>query len=194
MEDKPQKKVFPVRKNIRLPAYDYRENGSYFVTICIFHKQPLLARKKVSIKEKKEKSQPVGAGFHPRPQTEHFSDSLQNPIVLTPIGKMVAQTIQYVGSHFEGVRIENAVVMPNHIHLLLALENPEAGNRLSLSDVVGRLKSYTTKRFFEMTGKTQEPLWQRGFYDHVIRNQTEWERAWEYIEYNALKIYPKKDL
>ena len=107
---------------------------------------------------------------------------------------MVAQSIQYVGSHFEGVRIENAVVMPNHIHLLLALENPEAGNRLSLSDVVGRLKSYTTKRFFEMTGKTQEPLWQRGFYDHVIRNQTEWERAWEYIEYNALKIYPKKDL
>ena len=72
MEDKPQKKVFPVRKNIRLPAYDYRENGIYFVTICIFHKQPLLARKKVSIKEKNEKSRPVGAGFHPRPATEHF--------------------------------------------------------------------------------------------------------------------------
>lgn len=194
MEDKPRKKGFPVRKNIRLSSYDYRENGSYFVTICVYQKKPLLARKRVVEKQITASRQSVGAGFHPRPQTEHFSDSLQNPIVLTPIGKMVAQTIQYVGSHFEGVRIENAVVMPNHIHLLLALENQEANNKLSLSEVVGRMKSYTTKRFFEMTGKTQEPLWQRGFYDRVIRNQTEWERAWEYIEYNALKIYPKKDL
>lgn len=194
MEDKPQKKVFPVRKNIRLSSYDYRENGSYFVTICVYQKKPLLARKKVVEKQITVNRQSVGAGFHPRPQIEHFSQSQQSPVILTPIGKMVAQTIQYVGSHFEGVRTENAVVMPNHIHLLLALENQEANNKLSLSEVVGRMKSYTTKRFFEMTGKTQEPLWQRGFYDRVIRNQTEWECAWEYIEYNALKIYSEKNL
>lgn len=189
-----EKPDFPVRKKTRLSAYDYRENGSYFVTICVFHKQPLLGRKRVVENQITAKTQSVGAGFHPRPQTEHFSQSQQSPVILTPIGKMVAQSIQYIDSHFEGVHIENAIVMPNHIHLLLALENQKENSKLSLSEVVGRMKSYTTKRFFEITGKTQEPLWQRGFYDRVIRNQTEWERAWEYIEYNALKIYSEKDL
>ena len=58
-----------------------------------------------------------------------------------------------------------------------------------LQGVIGQLKSYTTKRYREITGNKTDKLWQRGFYDRIIREEAEFQRAWEYIEYNALKNY-----
>lgn len=65
MKEIVEKSDFPVRKKTRLSAYDYRENGSYFVTICVFHKQPLLGRKRVVENQITAKTQSVGAGSTP---------------------------------------------------------------------------------------------------------------------------------
>ena len=169
---------FPARKPTRLQNYDYSQNGCYFVTVCVTEKKHLLAHYK-------SKADIVGAGFHARPQ---------DALILTDVGREVEKTIQYIAQNYENVKIENAVVMPNHIHLLILLDDFESrltGGRGNppLQGVIGQLKSYTTKRYREITGNKTDKLWQRGFYDRVIRNETEYLRAWEYIEYNALKEY-----
>ncbi len=168
--------VSPKRKQIRLRNYDYSKNGCYFVTVCVAGKKHLLAHYK-------SKEDIVGAGLRARSQ-----DALS----LTAVGTDVEKAIRYIARNYENVQIENAVVMPNHIHLLVMLDDSEGrhtgehGNP-PLHSVIGQLKSYTTKWYREITGQKSEKLWQRGFYDRVIRNEAEFQRAWEYTEYNALK-------
>lgn len=83
-----------MRKNLRLNGFDYSQNGCYFVTVCTNFKEPLLS-KIVAIAE-----QPIS--------------------ILTPVGKAVEETIQYVHHNYDGVSIEKYCIMPNHIHLIIA--------------------------------------------------------------------------
>lgn len=158
------------------------KNGCYFVSVCVAEKEHLLAHYK-------SKEDIVGAGLRARPQ-----DALS----LTAVGIEVEKTIRYIAKKYENVQIENAVVMPNHIHLLVMLDDFESrhtgGHRNPpLHSVIGQLKSYTTKRYWEITGQKSKKLWQRGFYDRIIRNEAEFQRAWEYIEYNVLKEYGREN-
>lgn len=171
-------KELPKRKNIRLKEYDYSQNGCYFVTVCVKDKRHLLAHYK-------SKEEIVGAGLRARPQ---------DAIVLTPLGYEIEKTIGYINTHYKDIDIENAIVMPNHIHLLITIDNIEARytgghGDPPLQDVIRNLKSYTTKKYWELTGEKNNVLWQRGYYDHIIRNQSDFEHHWNYIEYNALKEY-----
>ena len=68
--------------------------------------------------------------------------------------------------------------MPNHVHLLLGLIPGEKNP--SVSWVVNQLKGAVTRRI-------GAPVWQKGFYDHVIRSEQELLRVGEYIEYNPAK-------
>ena len=171
-------KQLPKRKNLRLKEYDYSQNGCYFVTVCVKDKRHLLAHYK-------SKEEIVGAGLRARPQ---------DAIVLTPLGYEVEKTIEYINTHYNDIDIENAIVMPNHIHLLITIDNIEARytgghGDPPLQDIIRDLKSYTTKKYWELTGEKNDVLWQRGYIDHIIRNQTDFEYHWNYIEYNALKEY-----
>ena len=172
-------KAFPTRRPTRLQNYDYSQNGCYFVTVCVAEKEHLLAHYK-------SKAEIVGAGLRARPQ---------DALILSRLGREVEKTIQYIDRNYENVHIGNSIVMPNHIHLLVTLddfESQQTGGRGNppLQNIIGQLKSYTTKRYRELTHEKNAKLWQRGFYDRIVRNETEYLRAWEYIEYNALKEYP----
>lgn len=97
---------------------------------------------------------------------------------------MVEQAIREIPAHYSNVRLDKYVVMPNHIHLILALDQ-SVGRMISaptksLSTIVGSMKRYTSK----MVGL---PLWQKSFHDHVIRNETDYLRIWAYIDTNPLK-------
>ena len=101
---------------------------------------------------------------------------------------------------FSEIKIENAIIMPNHIHILLTVDWEKGGSeralreaplqRSLLSQIIGYFKANTSKEIHQ----TQPNLtvWQCGFYDRIIRNQAEFVNAWEYIEYNALKEYGEK--
>ncbi len=174
-------KELPKRKSLRLQGYDYSQNGCYFVTVCVKGKRHLLAHYK-------SKEEIVGAGLRARPQ---------DAIVLTPLGYEVEKSIEYINTHYKDIDIENAIVMPNHIHLLITIDNIEARytgghGDPPLQDIIRDLKSYTTKKYWELTGEKNDVLWQRGYVDHIIRNQSDFENHWNYIEYNALKEYPEK--
>lgn len=161
----------PKRKNLRLQNFDYSSNGCYFITICTKDKKHLLSH----IKN-------VGDGFHPVPRE----------IVLTPIGANVRNTLINVANKYD-IEIDNFIIMPNHIHLLITFNNDftVAGGHGNppLPKVIGEIKSYTNKLYRESNTDKTLKLWQRGYYDHIVRNYDDYLNIWNYIEYNALKEY-----
>ena len=154
-------KDFPKRKNLRLQNYDYSSEGCYFITICTEYRKNLL-------------STIVGG------------DDLGAPkqIILKPYGKIVEKYILSIENAYDTVKVENYIIMPNHIHLLLLIDTyglPRS-SAPTIPNVVTALKKFTNR-------DCKTNLWQRGYIDHIIRNQTDFERHWNYIEYNALKEY-----
>ena len=97
------------------------------------------------------------------------------------VGQMAAQGITAIPEHFPEVTVDEYVVMPNHVHVILIF--PQGVK--DLSAVVGSYKAYVSKMFhMEHPGV---PLWQRSFYDHVIRDEAAYLEIKRYIRENPLK-------
>lgn len=157
----------PTRKPTRLQNYDYSQNGCYFVTVCVKDRRPIL-------------STIVGGDALIAPQ-----------IRLTEIGKITEKHIQKINLVYADVTVEKYIIMPDHIHLLLFIDGFGDGTMkesspTNLSTVIRSLKTFVTRD----VGKS---IWQRSFYDEIIKNETHFQRAWEYTQYNALKEYAKEN-
>ncbi len=110
---------------------------------------------------------------------------------LNAAGMMVQATWHDLVEIHPGVTIDNEVTMPDHIHALVVLED-DPRRMLSLSDVLHRYTSLTTKRYAQGVRNHGWPrydgrLWQEGFYDHVIRRDVELDAVRRYIEDNPLR-------
>lgn len=103
--------------------------------------------------------------------TDHFLDGL------SPAGNVLKQCILEIPTHYPCVRIEAQAVMPNHVHLLICISE---GNTVSLSTIIGQLKQRTSRLLGRST-------WQKSFYDHVVRDESDFQRIWTYTTYNHLK-------
>lgn len=146
------------RKNLRLTGYDYTQSGCYFVTICTREKRCILS------------------DIHPGDEVSRAQ------VRLTRLGQIVAERIGEEAEGF-GIHVLAAVVMPNHIHLLL-----ESDGTKPLGQYVGAVKSRTAYYWRqEAPTVVTETLWQRGYYDHVIRNQQDLMEKWKYIDENPDK-------
>ena len=149
----------PQRKTNRIPGYDYSAPNAYFVTICTDKRRNLFWRD-------------VGAVIG-RPQD----------VPLNHIGSLVAQAIGNIHTHYPVVTVEHYVIMPNHVHILLQIHADDNGRPMAaptIPQVINQLKGIATK-------KAGFPLWQKGFYDHVIRSDSDFRDAWNYIEGNPGK-------
>ena len=150
----------PVRRHPRLKDYDYSENGCYFVTVCTAEKAHTLSRIA------------VGRAAHSPPQ-----------IRLTELGKAVEQELGKIEDKYENVFLDDYVIMPNHVHLLLTLDRPDGGvwaPRPTVQTIVRTMKTMVTK-------KIGRSIWQASFYDHVIRNDEDYRNTREYIKSNPVK-------
>ena len=155
------------RKQIRLPGSVY-EAGWYFVTVCTKDREELLSVIK----------QNVGADDSVRP----YGTSAEVSICLTEIGKIVEECLLLLNSKQEGIYLDKYVIMPNHIHAVVQLEGGVGGqSRPPLQRVMQRFKSVTTRRCWPLGCNV---IWQRSFYDHVIRNEQEYLQIWQYIDDN----------
>lgn len=156
------------RKHPRLKGYDYSGPGGYFLTICTDKKKQLL-------------SEIVGRGLAPA------------AVHLLPAGELVAEELGKLEGRFPGLVIEQSVIMPNHIHLLLRVPagaSPRpTGERsgVNVIDVVRVLKSMTTRRWNALRGTAGQKLWQPSFYDHVIRDEGDYLTKWDYISANPAR-------
>ncbi len=163
--------AFPRRKEIRLKQYDYSQPGYYFVTICTaVRNRDILCH-----------IHSVGGTALGAPD-----------VTLTAEGVVVAHLIENMEQVYHGqIHIDCSVVMPDHIHFLLEILGPESGSPkaatpTALPQIVNTLKSLATKQI-------GHPIWQRGYYDHVIRNGTDLAETRQYIANNPLNWTLNKD-
>ena len=108
------------------------------------------------------------------------------------MGIEVEKTIQYINNNYRQVKIDKYVIMPDHIHLIINLQgkgqfNTDRQGCLSLRDVVKYFKSYTTREYRKRTAIKDAVLWQQRYYDHIIRNDEDYNEKWQYIDNNPLK-------
>lgn len=109
-------------------------------------------------------------------------------MTLSSCGRMVQQAIANIPKYYPTVRVDHYVIMPDHVHLLLCIPEDQDGRSMiapTVSRIIQQFKGYVTK-------KAGHPVWQKSFYDHIIRNQAEYCAVWEYIETNPIqyKINP----
>ena len=149
----------PKRKPNRLTEYDYSQPNAYFVTICTRKKQKMFWGN-------------VGASIA-RPDR----------LPLSVYGKVVEEAILNIPKHYPMISVDNYVIMPNHIHLLLQIHTDDCGRAMlapTIARVVQQMKGYVTK-------KIGISIWQKLFHDHVIRGQQDYLEIWNYIEGNPSK-------
>jgi len=102
---------------------------------------------------------------------------------LSEAGKAVSEELLRLSNAYPTVRLDKVAIMPNHVHMILVI-GPGEGGRAQLAPTVSRVvqqfKGAVTKR-------VGISLWQKGFYDHIIRNEADYLRIWEYIDANPAK-------
>ena len=149
----------PKRKPTRLKAYEYSQNGYYFITICTNKHRSIL-------------STIVGQGLAPA------------ECHLSKYGKIAEREMLALEQRYACVKIDKYVIMPNHIHAIIAIENTTAGASPcpTLSHIVCAFKSLTTRKCRQEN--PIDKLFQTSFHDHIIRGEKDYSEIWEYIENN----------
>lgn len=153
------------RQSIRLKGYDYSHPGAYFVTMCSYRKECIF----------------------------------EDPKIKT----FIQDNWYFLPGHFLNVVLDQFIVMPNHIHAIIWIEFVGAGLALpdkkanigkggprpapTLGDVLCALKSKTTVAINRYRNSAGAPVWQRNYYDHIIRNEESLNRIRRYIINNPLQ-------
>ena len=160
------------RKSPRLSGYDYSQEGAYFVTVCVQGRQALLG------------------------------EILHGEMRLNQAGCMVERWWNKLENNFPALKTDFYVVMPNHFHgIALLAENTSSalpacrqGAHMGapLQKILQWFKTMTTNEYIHGVKERGWPqfkgsLWQRSFYDHVIRDETSLNRIREYIASNPLR-------
>jgi putative transposase len=153
-----------ITSRLRLRNHDYREPGSYFITMCTEHGQCL------------------------------FGSIYESEMTLSNAGHMVASCWERTSERFPTVSLDGCVIMPNHIHGIITLHSDNngdiPGDAPSLSETIHSFKQRTLRAYAKGVEDEGWPryagkLWQGGFMDHVIRNKQEMTRLQDYIENNV---------
>lgn len=149
----------PKRKKNRLTEYDYSTPNAYFITVCTDKRRNLFWKN-------------VGA----------IIDRPEN-VPLTALGKLVRKSVEEIPGRYPAITVDRYVIMPNHVHLLLQIHTDPDGRSMiapTISTVVRLMKGAVSKR-------AGYSIWQKGFYDHVIRSEQDYLDVWNYIEGNPSK-------
>ena len=148
------------RRSIRLRGYDYSQPGTYFVTIVVQDRLCL------------------------------FGDVVDGEMWLNDVGRIMRDGWEWLAKNHDYVELDAYVVMPNHLHGIIAIADnvsPTGGPRKTLGRLIGAFKTVTTKQVNLLRGTQGDRIWQRNFYERVIRNETELDLIREYIVGNPAK-------
>ncbi len=153
------------RKPMRLRGFDYSTPGCYFVTILTHNRQKM---------------------FWDYDRLNNFGCIVENDILSIP-------------QHFNDVKIDNYVIMPDHIHLLITIACDALGDsdelllnellgkntHTKLDVVIGSLKSGITRKIHENVPGIR--VWHKSYFDHIIKNQKDYNETWDYIDANPIR-------
>jgi REP element-mobilizing transposase RayT len=149
------------RRSIRIKGYDYAKDGAYFVTICTWQRQSLL-----------------GA---------IANDKMQ----LSDYGQITQFYWDNLLKHHAHLELDEFVIMPNHMHGILVLTDDKAScsvstKRHGLPEILRGFKTFSARRINKLRCTTGVSVWQRGYYEHIIRNEKSLRAIREYIVKNPL--------
>jgi putative transposase len=164
------------RHSIRLPNYDYSQPGYYFVTLCAHERECL------------------------------FGDIENNNLVLNEIGMLVKKNWSDLPVHFPAIELDQMVIMPNHLHGIIIIRDgcrggvfppimivpPRRGAVVAppgcgktLGQMVAWFKYESTKEINRIvSGNPEMKIWQRNYYDRIIRDEEELNRIRNYVATN----------
>ncbi len=105
---------------------------------------------------------------------------------LSAMGQIAKEELEKIPEHYNTVAIDKYVVMPNHIHAIVVIDcDIPPGGLPTLSTVVGSYKSGVSRRIHQVDPTIS--VWQKSFYDSIIRNDQMYREIWNYIEGNPMK-------
>lgn len=164
------------RRSLRLKAYDYSQSGAYFITVCAYNRQCL------------------------------FGGIKDGMVILNESGEIVKKEWQKTGEIRPNIGIDVFIVMPNHLHGIIIIKpvvgahcNVPLQNKMvqtekfgystknSIPTIVKLFKSTATKQINELRRLPAVAVWQRNYYEHIIRNEDELNRVRQYIIGNPLQ-------
>ena len=167
------------RSSIRLRGWDYRSAGAYFVTVVVHHRVCL------------------------------FGEIINDRTRLNEFGQIVEQEWIHTGELRTNVILDEYVIMPNHFHGILIIhddavgpgrpvgatrrvaptvtaEHPKGPPSGSLGAIVGQFKSICTKRINRVRQTPGAAVWQRNYYERILRNNRELNAVRRYIHHNPI--------
>lgn len=168
------------RRSIRVKGYNYAQSGAYFVTLCTHQRMSL------------------------------FGNIVDGEMRLNEVGGIIKTCLYKIPRFFPNARMDHWVIMPNHFHCILLLDEqctgeattangPETLNNLpvvasplrprgtisgSMNAIIQNIKSVTTIKINNQHGSRGVPVWQRNYYEHIIRDEADYQRIAEYIQNN----------
>jgi putative transposase len=153
------------RRSLRLKGYDYSQVGAYFITICVKNRKCLLG------------------------------SVLDDRMQLNSPGRIAAYSWNWLSQAYD-IELDEYVIMPNHLHGIIIITNCRGGSRTAptgafkvkpLGRLIGAFKTISTKHINLIHKISGVPLWQRNFYEHVIRDDHSLNRIRDYIVTNPLR-------
>lgn len=164
------------RRSIRLRGYDYSNTGAYFVTICTKNRECL------------------------------FGDIEQGQMILNEAGNVVKIWWSEMKNKFRNVELDEFIIMPNHFHGIVFIETDFVGaihesplhgesrheyqkqrRKMLLPKFIGWFKMNSAKQINQFRNTPDIPVWQRNYYEHIIRNENDLDKIRNYIVENPLK-------
>ncbi len=162
---------------MRLDGYDYASAGAYVVTIC--------TQRRICL----------------------FGEIVAGEMQLSEMGQIATACWEQLPQHYTGLDLDAWVVMPNHVHGIIVIDGgnsglfdkdggsppvgeglrPSLAMHISLPEVVRAFKSFSARRINEGRGTTGAKVWQRSYYDHIVRNEASLWKFRQYIENNPLQ-------
>lgn len=156
---------FAERKQLRLKGYDYSQNGAFYVTICTYHRAKLFGD-----------IQSVGANLCVRPNKS---------------AEILVRWLHELENKYIGVTVDCFCIMPDHIHIVLFREGEHIGS--PLPEIVKWFKTQTTNDYIKGVKKGNftpfdKHIWQRNYYEHIIRGENDLAEIRTYIKNNPINF------
>ena len=162
------------RRSLRLKEYDYSRGGAYFITICTYNRECVLG------------------------------NVADEEMILNQSGNIVLACWNSLLERYDNIELDKFVVMPNHVHGIIKIidhvgaihELPlQTANtnqktkrrRMLIPKIVGYFKMNSSKQINTIRNSTGIPVWQRNYYEHIIRNENKLNKIREYIHNNPIR-------
>jgi putative transposase len=144
------------RRSIRLGGYDYSQAGAYFITICTHDRSSI------------------------------FGEIIDGEMINNDLGNIVRSRWGKLSKHYQNVELDASIVMPNHLHGIIVLHGTLPEFAMPISEIIRGFKTFSARQINKIRDRKGIPVWQRNYYERIIRTENELNNVRNYIINNPV--------